>query len=115
MLESDESLIAVLRYNMDLFNSGTIQTISALLRNVLNGIAENPDRCISQLALLNEVARAEVIEQCNQTAVSFPARCVQQLFERQVAQQPNATALVFEDQRLSYRELNAARISWHIT
>jgi non-ribosomal peptide synthetase component F len=74
---------------------------------LLKSIAENPDRKISQFAVLSEAERSQVVEEWNQTEVSFPPRCVHQLFEEQVERRPEATALVFEDQRLSYRELNA--------
>jgi non-ribosomal peptide synthetase component F len=107
MIESEESLHAVLRYNMDLFNSATVKRFLGCFETLLSGIAESPDRRISQLALLDKVERVEVIEHCNRTAVSFPARCAHQLFEEQVEQKPNATALIFAGQRLSYRELNA--------
>jgi len=107
MIESEESLHAVLRYNMDLFNSATVKRFLGCFETLLSGIAEDPDRRISQLALLTKVERVEVIERCHRTAVRFPARCAHQLFEDQVEQKPNATALIFAGQRLSYRELNA--------
>ena len=56
---------------------------------------------------MSEAERSQLVEEWNQTAASFPPRCVHQLFEDVVERRPEATALVFEDQRLSYRELNA--------
>ena len=106
MVESANELIAVLRYNSDLFNRSTVERFIACFENLLYGIAENPDRRISEFTLLDSDERAEVLEAWNQTAVSFPERCAHQLFEEQVERRPEATALVLGDRRLSHRELN---------
>jgi amino acid adenylation domain-containing protein len=106
IVEGAEGLGAVLRYNTDLFNRSTIKRFIACFENLLEGIADNPGRRISEFALLNADERSQVLEAWNQTAVSFPDRCAHQLFEEQVERRPEATALVFADRRLSYREVN---------
>ncbi len=106
VVESNEELAAVLRYNKDLFNSSSIKRFLSCFETLLEDIADNPDRRISQLRLLNPAERSQLIEQWNQTALSFPARCAHHLFADQVEQRPEATALVFDDRQLSYRELN---------
>ncbi len=107
MGESGEELSGMLRYNTDLFNAGTVKRFVGCFKTLLKGIAENPDRRISQFALLSAEESSQLLEQWNQTAVSFPDRCAHELFEEQVERRPEATALVFGEQRLSYRELNA--------
>ena len=47
------------------------------------------------------------------TAEGLPARCIHELFEAQVERTPEATAVVFEDQRSTYRELNRRANQWH--
>jgi amino acid adenylation domain-containing protein len=107
MIESADELVAVISCNTDVFDSSTVKRFVTCFENLLRSIAENPDRQISQFAVLSEAERSQVVEEWNQTAVSFPARGVHQLFEEQVERRPEATAVVFEDQRLSYSELNA--------
>jgi len=57
---------------------------------------------------LKEAERHRILYEWNDTRTEFPAFCAHQLFEHQVQRAPEAIAVVFEDQRLSYRELNAA-------
>jgi amino acid adenylation domain-containing protein len=107
MKESTDELVAVLRYNTELFNDTTVKRFLGCFETLLNGIAEDAERRISQFELLNSAERSELIEQWNQTPVAYPVRSAQQLFEDQVAKRGEATALVFENRQLSYRELNA--------
>src|SRR5215813_1026952 len=63
---------------------------------------------VSQLPLLNEWERRQVIEDFNRTAASYPRdKLIQELFEEQVEKTPDAVAVVFEDEELSYAQLNA--------
>src|SRR5215510_11553694 len=66
-VEVAEGLVAVLRYNMDLFDSSTVKRFLICLESLLKGIAENPDRRISQFALLNADERSQVLEEWNQS------------------------------------------------
>ncbi|WP_164759530.1 amino acid adenylation domain-containing protein, partial [Mesorhizobium sp. M5C.F.Ca.IN.020.29.1.1] len=61
--------------------------------------------------------RAYLLEELNRTAAAYPSeRCIHELFEQQVQKAPEAVALVFEDERLSYGELNARanRLAHHL-
>ncbi len=107
MVESKDELLAVLRYNQDLFNRSTVERVLSCFTNLLEEIAAGPDRRISELRLLNPAERSQLIEQWNQTGVMFPAQCAHRLFEDQVERRPEATALVFGHEQLSYQELNA--------
>lgn len=59
------------------------------------------------LPALSEAERRRILYEWNQTRADFPDVCAHELFERQVASAPSATALVFDGQRLTYGELNA--------
>ncbi|WP_237712657.1 AMP-binding protein [Dickeya zeae] len=62
---------------------------------------------MAQIALLPEAERQQVLYDFNATHTVFPSGlCVHELFEQQVEQQPDATAVVFNEQSLSYGELN---------
>jgi non-ribosomal peptide synthetase component F len=68
---------------------------------------ENPEVAISQLEILQPSDRAQLLAY-NNTQTDYPEQqCIHHLFEAQAAQTPDNIAVVFEDQQLTYRELNA--------
>src|SRR5258706_4844709 len=76
---------------------------------LLEGIAAaDPEQRIGELPLLTEAERHQLLVEWNDTATDYPRdRCIHELFEAQVARTPEAVAVVFEGQQLSYGELNA--------
>ena len=63
---------------------------------------------IDRLPMLGEGEREQVLYEWNETKAEFPSgKCVHELFEEQVRRSPEATAVAFEEEELSYRELNA--------
>jgi len=76
-----------------------------LLPNPAGGHA-NPQQCLSDFTLLTPVEQQLLVE-WNDTQTDYPIdQCVHQLFEAQVERTPDAIAVVFENQQLTYRELN---------
>ncbi|OBQ13238.1 MAG: non-ribosomal peptide synthetase, partial [Anabaena sp. AL09] len=74
---------------------------------LLSSIVANPLEQISQLPLLTEVERQQLLIEWNHTQVNYPVdQCIHQLFESQVERTPDAVAVVFEEQQLTYDELN---------
>ena len=95
------------KYNTDLFEESTIVRMTDHYRSILEGMVTCPHQRISEFFFLTEEERRELLVSLNDTRVEHPdAACLPQLFEAQVARTPDATALVFEDQRLTYGELN---------
>jgi amino acid adenylation domain-containing protein len=108
MAEREEELIGSLEYNTDLFDDTTITRILVHFQILLEGIVANCDRRLSDLPLLTEAERHQLLVEWNDTQTEYPANvCIHQLFEAQVEKTPNAVAVVFEDQQLTYAELNA--------
>ncbi|HST61184.1 MAG TPA: amino acid adenylation domain-containing protein, partial [Longimicrobium sp.] len=106
-----------LTYATDLFERGTIEGMLGHLERVLEQVAADPDVRLSRLELLGEAERARVLEEWNRTDTEYPAdRCIHELFEAQAERTPDAAALVFEDETLSYAELNerANRLAHHL-
>jgi len=66
----------------------------------------NPGQRIGELVLLSEVEREQMLVEWNRTEAEYPERCVHELFEEQVERTPEATAVEYAGQELSYRELN---------
>ena len=106
--ERSGGLRASFNYDTDLFDAATIRRMAGHYQRLLEGIVADPGQPISQLPLLTEDERHQMLVEWNDTARGYPAdRCVHQLFEEQVGRTPEAVAVVFENQQLTYRELNA--------
>ena len=104
--EEQEKIRIAIEYATDLFDASTIERMAGHWRVLLEGIVADPAQRISHLPLLTEAEQQQLRAQWNATAYSRDT-CVHQLFEEQVRRTPQATALVFEEQRLTYAELNA--------
>jgi len=108
-LELDETLediIGQFEYSTDLFDEATIIRLSGHFQTLLEGIIANPEQSISKLPLLTPKEQQQ-LRDWNNTQRDFPQdKCIHQLFENQVKQTSNAIALIFENQQLSYQELN---------
>ena len=105
--ESPDGLTGSLEYNTDLFDHATITRMQGHFQTLLEGIVDNPDRRLSELPLLTAGERRQLLVEWNDTQADYPQdRCIHQLFEAQVERTPDAVALVFEEEQLTYRELN---------
>jgi amino acid adenylation domain-containing protein len=104
---ADGQLVGSLEYNRNLFQRGTIQRIIDQLTLVLEGMAANPECRISSLPLLAQREHALIIHEWNNTESEYPREsCVHELFEEQARKTPQAPAVEYEDQKISYAELN---------
>jgi amino acid adenylation domain-containing protein len=100
-------IFGTLEHNVDLFTSETIERMAGHLLTLLSGIVANPDQPISGLPLLTRHERYQMLEEWNATEAACPQLCAHQVFEAQVQHAPNRTALIFENQELTYAQLNA--------
>jgi amino acid adenylation domain-containing protein len=107
LAERDERLHGTLSYRTDLFDRVTISHLIRRFQVLLHGIVADPDRPISTLPLLMETEKHQLLVEWNGTKKGYPKdQCLPQLFEEQVERTPDAVAVIFGDQRLTYRELN---------
>ena len=105
--ETETELKACWEYSTDLFNPDTISRMTGHFQTLLSGIVANPQRSITQLPLLT-TQEQKLLTQWNATEADYPLdKCIHQLFETQAAKTPDAVAVVFEDSRLTYQELNS--------
>ena len=108
IVERDGQLVCLFETNADLFESDTIARLMDHFRILVEGAVANPERSISQLPLLSETERRQLLVEWNDTHNEYPAhKCIQELFEQQVGERPEAVALVYEDRQMTYRELNS--------
>ncbi|WP_143121890.1 condensation domain-containing protein, partial [Pseudomonas sp. BIOMIG1BD] len=105
--ETAEDIWASLTYATDLFTHASIERLARHWQNLLRSAVADPTLPIQDLALLEAEERQRIVHQWNATERGYPLqRQVHQLIEEQVALAPEAPALVFGQQRLSYAELN---------
>jgi amino acid adenylation domain-containing protein len=105
--EVEEDLAASFEYNTDLFDAETIERMAGHWRLLLEAIVARPETRLADLPLLTDAERALLLRAWNQTQTPYPEdECLHRLFERQAELTPEAIALVFKDERISYRELN---------
>ncbi|MDY7049586.1 MAG: amino acid adenylation domain-containing protein [Microcystis panniformis WG22] len=106
--EVSDCLEAVWCYSTDLFATGSINQMGQHFQNLLTAIAANPNMGIFELPMLSDAERNQLLSSWNETHTDYPSdKCIHQLFEEQVERTPNAVAVVFKGQQLTYAELNS--------
>ena len=94
-------------YNTDLFKDETIQRWLGHFQTLLEAVINDPQQNLRQLPLLSPAQRQQLLVDWNNTKTDYPQdQCIHQLFEAQVERTPDAIAVVFENQQLTYTELN---------
>ncbi|MBW4454436.1 MAG: amino acid adenylation domain-containing protein [Nostoc indistinguendum CM1-VF10] len=107
LTETETGLKGDLEYNTDIFNVDRITRIMGHFQVLLEGIVANPQQHLSELPLLTANEQHQLLIEWNNTETDYPHdQCIHQLFEAQVEKTPDAVAVVFENQQLTYRELN---------
>ncbi|RAM48126.1 MAG: non-ribosomal peptide synthetase, partial [Hapalosiphonaceae cyanobacterium JJU2] len=115
--ETANGLVGVWEYSTDLFDASTIERMTAHFENLLLAVAESPQQTIGEIPLLSDAERHQLLFEWNDTAREYSKdKCIHQLFEEQVEQTPDAVAVVFEEQQLTYRQLNerANQLAHHL-
>ena len=104
--ETETGINGSFEYNTDLFDDVAIERMVGHYQTLIEGIASNPEERLSDLPLINEFERQELIARGSAQQEFAAHKCIQQLFEEQVSRTPDATAVGYEEQQLSYAELN---------
>jgi aspartate racemase len=104
---ADGRLQCAMEYSTDLFDEARVKRMLTHLDVLLTAIVADPRERISQLALVTDSERQQLLGEWNQTQALYPQdKCIHELFEEQVRKSPTALALVYEEEHLSYEELN---------
>jgi non-ribosomal peptide synthetase component F len=73
----------------------------------VESVISNPEAAAFKLNILSDRERQQLLVEFNRTAVDYPKEtCIYKLFENQATRTPDDIAVVFEEQQLTYRELN---------
>jgi surfactin family lipopeptide synthetase A len=85
----------------------SIENLADLYFRILDQIISNPSQAIRQTDILNPEEKNRLLVQFNDTDAAYPKdKTIAQLLEEQAAATPTATAVLFEDKVLTYKELN---------
>ncbi|PZO15511.1 MAG: non-ribosomal peptide synthetase [Leptolyngbya foveolarum] len=106
MIETEEGIQGHWEYNTDLFSRATICRMMTHFQRLLSGVAAAPMETLAALPLLSAHERQQLLVDWNQTAVPIPQQPFHRLFEAQVDRTPEAIALRYETQSLTYHNLN---------
>ncbi|WP_256352945.1 MULTISPECIES: non-ribosomal peptide synthetase [unclassified Pseudomonas] len=99
---------ANIEYSRDLYHSATIGRLAGHWQNMLQALTEQPGIAVGELLLLSEAERRQQRQEWNPPASTLPAEGVHQRFENQALATPHALALICDDVRLNYAQLNSA-------
>lgn len=95
------------QYNTDLYETATVAAMLRHFQAVLEGVAANPEQLIHEIPLLSDDERHRVLVEWSGGASEYPRDAlIHTLFEEQAERRPDATAIIWGERRLSYREVN---------
>jgi amino acid adenylation domain-containing protein len=107
ILETAEGLGGIFEYSTDLFERETIERMAGHYRTLLESAVAQPKGRLADMRILSEAKRHKILVEWNATQTVYPqGQCIHQLFEARAEQWPDAVAVVFDEQHLTYRQLN---------
>src|SRR5689334_22356253 len=102
-----DTIGGVVEYAGALFEAESVQRYIGYLLALLKAMVADDAQIIDRLPMVSEGEREQVLYEWNETKAEFPGgQCVHELFEEQVARTPQAVAVIYEEERLNYGELN---------
>ena len=117
VVESGDEIHAAFEYDTDLFDRDRVERMAGHFETLLQDIIEDPDRRLSDLMLLNEAERAQILNQWSVSQNhSAEPKCIHRLFECQVEKTPDRIAVVCGDKTWTYRQVNerANQLAHHL-
>jgi len=107
-VQCNDSLITEFHYDANLYLEEDIWRLAGQFQTLIASVINTPEAAISELEILSASDRQQILFQFNQTQTHYPKDlCIHQLFEQQAACTPENIAVVFENQQLTYAQLNA--------
>ncbi|MGB7604817.1 MAG: amino acid adenylation domain-containing protein [Lutisporaceae bacterium] len=106
-VEIGNNICISIQYCTKLFNKATIERMYKHLENIMQAITENIDTKLSEIEILTEKERQQILIDFNNTKATYPKdKTIHQLFEEQVERTPAAVAAVYDKKSLTYKELD---------
>jgi amino acid adenylation domain-containing protein len=105
--ETNNGLTCVFEFNTDLFSAETIRRMAARFEHLLTVIVDRPTAKLAELDMLTPAERSQMVLGWNRTRAPYPeTACVHDLIAAQARRTPDRVAVEFQDQRLTYAELD---------
>ncbi|ENB9665119.1 MULTISPECIES: non-ribosomal peptide synthetase [Pseudomonas] len=105
-LERSDGVTASFNYSTDLFDAARIERMAGHWQALLEAICAEPQRCIGELGLLGSAEHQQLTHGWNPASQASSGLCAHQLLEHQASLRPDAVALIFDDQQMTYAELD---------
>lgn len=111
---NSESFIIDFDYLAELFTTDEMEKLYHHLSNILENALESPEKPIALLEYMSWDEKHQLTQEFNQTQTDYRVQSLHQLFEEQALEKPDNIGLIFEDQMLTYDELNqkANQVAW---
>ncbi len=107
MTERADGIPGSIDYRSELFDATTIRRLTTNFRTVVDSLLANPDAALSELSIMAPARRHQLLVEWNETEQAFDLEsCVHQLVEMQVVRMPQAEGVRFEDDSLTYQQLD---------
>ncbi|WP_268635564.1 non-ribosomal peptide synthetase [Paenibacillus apiarius] len=113
--ESGEKIVCEMLYNPNVFANEDIVHMLARLEQVLHALAVNPEMKLSELETITEEEKEQILGAFNDTSLPYAKdKTIPALWEEQVAHTPDAIAVVYEDNDVTYDALNRKinQVAW---
>jgi amino acid adenylation domain-containing protein len=105
--EKGDALTAELHYDVNLLATADVQRLASNFTVLLESALNEPDTVVDKLEILGSLERHQLLNEFNATTTAYPDQNITQTFEQQVERTPQRVAVVFENQQLTYAELNS--------
>ncbi|MBO3797193.1 non-ribosomal peptide synthetase, partial [Bacillus subtilis] len=107
-LETDSGIDFIIEFSTSLFKKDTIKRFFKHYQNILNHIVKDPKIRLSEIDILSQEEKEQMLIKFNDTKAGYPRnKTIHELFEEQVERTPENIAVVADNQKLSYKELNS--------
>ena len=108
LVEINGNMVVQCRYNADVFSQESIERLVRSYRVLLESFVRDSNQTVGNASLLSKDELDLVLDEWNQTTTDYPKKCIHELFEEQVTKTPEAIAVSFDGQEMTYAELNDA-------
>ncbi|WP_144028931.1 non-ribosomal peptide synthetase, partial [Paenibacillus tyrfis] len=105
--EAADELVCSVEYASALYKQETVERMASHLLQFIDVVVNNSQVKLSSIEIVTAYEKEQILKHFNDTAAEYPQeKTIHELFEEQAARTPERTAVLFEDERLTYRELN---------
>ncbi len=107
LIETGEGIAGTVEYNTDLYDEATIERMIRHYERMMERIGVDEEQRVMEIEMLGEDERRQILEEWNETRRDYPTNyCIHELFQQQVERTPNAVAVKYEEEEVTYEELN---------